>query len=192
MERLQELIQEKSVIKENDILIVDAFLNQQVDIDLLNAMANEWKRLFKDSKITKVVTIESAGIVVGTAAALALNVPLVYAKKEYSNRIPEGTYASKIYSFTKKRSYYTYIPEDYLSAEDNVLIVDDVIANGWASEGLCDIINQSGASLEGIAVAIEKCYYLGANRLRNNGVRIESLAKIKSVSFAEQKIEFED
>lgn len=192
MEKLKELIKTQSVLKENDVISFNSFLNQRISIELLKSIVDCWLERFKDVKITKIVTMESAGIVFGTAAALAFNVPLVYAKKDYSNKVPEGAYTAKIYSYTKKRSYYAYIPENYLTADDHVIIVDDVIANGWASDGLSDIIKQAGATLEGIAVAIEKAYYSGANRMRNRGIRVESLAKISKVSYEDNIIEFED
>lgn len=192
MDKLKSMILNNAVILENDNIVLDSFLNQFVDIDLLNDIASRMKELYKNSNVTKIVSIESAGIIFGTAVALALNVPLVYAKKEYFNRTPEKSYASKIYSYTKKRSYYAYIPENYISPDDNVLIVDDVIANGWAADGLIDIINQADANLEGIAIAVEKAYHNGAKRLRSSGTRVESLVKIKSVSFETKTIEFED
>lgn len=192
MEELKELILKEAKICENDAISFNSFLNQQISVELLRKMAEIWKERYKNAKITKIVTMESAGIVFGTAAALAFNVPLVYAKKDYSSLVPEGAYSSKIYSYTKKRSYYAYIPEGYISSDDNVLIVDDVIANGWASDGLCDILNQVGANLEGIAVAIEKAFYQGAKRLRARGIRVESLVKVTKVSYADKRIEFGD
>ncbi len=190
MEKLKEIILKEAKIDENDGIKFNSFLNQKISTDLLKDMVMIWKERFKNSKITKVVTMETAGIVFGTAAALAFGVPLVYAKKDYSNLVPEQAYSSKIYSYTKKRSYYAYIPQDYIQEGDNILIVDDVIANGWASDGLCDILNQAGASIEGIAVAIEKAFYQGAKRIRNRGIRVESLVKITKVSYQDNLIEF--
>ena len=190
MELLEKVIQERAIVGENHVLRVDSFLNQFVDIELVSAMADEWKKLYQHSKITKILTIESAGIALATIAGMKFNVPVVFAKKEFTNRIPEGTLCAKIYSYTMKKSYYAYVPEDYISEDDVVLIIDDVIANGWAAEGLVDIISQASATLEGIGVAIEKCYQQGGSRLRTKGIRVESLAKIADLDQESGKVMF--
>lgn len=192
MEELKKIIEEKGYVKENNVLHTDAFLNQQLDINLIHKMANEWKVRFKGEKITKILTIESAGIALATLAGLVFDVPVIYARKEYTNKLPENTYQAKIYSYTLKKSYYAHVFEEYLSDEDRVLIVDDVIANGWAAEGLCDLVSQAGADLVGIAVAIEKNYQLGGKRLRSKGIRVESLAQIKELDSINHKVIFDE
>ena len=192
MELLKKAIASKAKVCENHVLRVDSFLNQFVDIDLVNQMALEWKRLYKNSKITKILTIESSGIALATAAGFAFGVPVVFAKKEYTTRIPDNSLAAKIYSYTMKKSYYAYVPEEYINEDDVVLIIDDVIANGWTAEGLIDIVCQASATLEGLGVAIEKTYQSGGARLRTKGIRVESLAKIKDLDQENCKVIFDE
>ena len=139
MELLKNIIASKAVVCENHILKIDSFLNQYVDIELVTQMAQEWKKLYKNSKITKILTIESSGIALATVAGAVFGVPVVFAKKDYTTRIPDNALAAKIYSYTMKKSYYAYVPEGYITEDDVVLIIDDVIANGWTAEGLIDI-----------------------------------------------------
>ena len=190
MKYLEDIIVKEGIINDDNVLEVDSFLNQKLDIDLLNKMSDEWYNRFKEDKITKVLTIESAGIALATATALKFNVPVVYAKKEYSTKLPENTYVSKIYSYTLKKSYYAYIKDNFIDENDNILIIDDVVANGWAAEGLYDICVQAGATVAGIGCAIEKSYQQGGKRLRSKGIRIESLAKIEEIDFEERKVKF--
>ena len=182
MKYLEDIIVKEGIINDDNVLEVDSFLNQKLDIDLLNKMSDEWYNRFKEDKITKVLTIESAGIALATATALKFNVPVVYAKKEYSTKLPENTYISKIYSYTLK--------DNFIDENDNILIIDDVVANGWAAEGLYDICIQAGATVAGIGCAIEKAYQQGGKRLRSKGIRIESLAKIEEIDLEERKVKF--
>ena len=195
MKYLEDIIVKEGIINDDNVLEVDSFLNQKLDIDLLNKMSDEWYNRFKEDKITKVLTIESAGIALATATALKFNVPVVYAKKEYSAKLPENTYISKIYSYTLKKSYYAYIKDNstteiIVTKDNNILIIDDVVANGWAAEGLYDICVQAGATVAGIGCAIEKAYQQGGKRLRSKGIRIESLAKIEEIDLEERKVKF--
>lgn len=190
MKYLEDKIINEEIINDDNVLEVSSFLNQRLDIDLLNKMSNEWYELFKNEGITKVLTIESAGIALATAVALKFNVPVVYAKKEYTTKLPESIYVSKIYSYTLKKSYYAYIKDSFIDENDNVLIIDDVVANGWAAEGLYDICTQAGASVAGIGCAIEKTYQQGGKRLRSKGIRVESLAKIEEIDLEERKVKF--
>ena len=177
MKYLEDIIVKEGIINDDNVLEVDSFLNQKLDIDLLNKMSDEWYNRFKEDKITKVLTIESAGIALATATALKFNVPVVYAKKEYSAKLPEN-------------SYYAYIKDNFIDENDNILIIDDVVANGWAAEGLYDICVQAGATVAGIGCAIEKAYQQGGKRLRSKGIRIESLAKIEEIDLEERKVKF--
>lgn len=190
MKYLEDIITKEGIINDDNVLELDSFLNQKLDINLLNKMSDEWYKRFKDDKITKVLTIESAGIALATATALKFNVPVLYAKKEYTTKLPENIYVSKIYSYTLKKSYYAYIKDSFIDENDNILIIDDVVANGWAAEGLYDICTQAGATVAGIGCAIEKTYQQGGKRLRSKGIRIESLAKIEEIDLEERKVKF--
>lgn len=190
MKYLEDIITKEGIINDDNVLELDSFLNQKLDINLLNKMSDEWYKRFKDDKITKVLTIESAGIALATATALKFNVPVLYAKKEYTTKLPENIYVSKIYSYTLKKSYYAYIKDSFIDENDNILIIDDVVANGWAAEGLYDICTQAGATVAGIGCAIEKTYQQGGKRLRSKGIRIESLAKIEKIDLEERKVKF--
>lgn len=191
MKELIDIINKEGIIKEDNVLVVDSFLNQQLNIDLLSQMANEWYLKFKDLNVTKILTIESAGIALATACALKFNIPVIYAKKEYTTKLPENTFVAKIYSYRMKKSYYAYVKENFITENDNVLIIDDLVANGWAAEGLYDICMQAGANVVGIGCAIEKTYQLGGKRLRSKGIRVESLAKISKIDFEERKVTFD-
>lgn len=190
MKFLEEMINKEGIINEDNVLCVDSFLNQKLDIELLNEMANEWYELFKNEGITKILTIEAAGIGLATATALKFNVPVIYAKKEFTTKLPDNIYVSKIYSYALKKSYYAYVKEDFIDEDDNILILDDVVANGWAAEGIYDICIQAGASVVGIGCAIEKVYQQGGKRLRSKGIRVESLAKIEGIDLEQRKVIF--
>ncbi|MCR5686849.1 MAG: xanthine phosphoribosyltransferase [Lachnospiraceae bacterium] len=182
MELLEERIRKDGIIKAGNVLKVDSFLNHQIDIDLLNEIGKEFKRIFSDTTITKILTIEASGIAIAAVVAQYFKVPVVFAKKSQSINLDGSVYQTKIESFTHKRVYDVIVSKKYLSPDDRILVVDDFLANGCAADGLIDIINESGAKLEGVGIIIEKGFQDGGRRLRERGIRVESLAVIDSMN----------
>ena len=182
MELLEQRIRKDGIVKAGNVLKVDSFLNHQIDVELLNEIGKEFARIFSDVKITKILTVEASGIAIAAIVAQYFKVPIVFAKKTQSINIDGSVYTSKIESFTHKRVYDVIVSKKYLSPEDHVLIVDDFLANGCAANGLIEIINESGATLEGVGIIIEKGQQDGGKRLRDRGIRVESLAIIDSMN----------
>ncbi|TYP75419.1 xanthine phosphoribosyltransferase [Paenibacillus methanolicus] len=164
------------------VLKVDSFLNHQVDTKLALAIGQEFKRIFADKTITKVLTIEASGIQFAMAAGIALDVPFVYAKKKKAVTLSESVYSAPVHSFTRQETYQVSISQKYLGPDDKVLIVDDFLATGAALVGLVDIVRESGAELAGVGCVIEKSFQEGRGLLAAKGVRVHSLARIASMS----------
>ncbi len=181
MKLLEERIEKDGIVKEGNVLKVDSFLNHQMDIELFNEMGKEWKRLFADAPINKILTIEASGIGIACVAAQYFNVPVVFAKKAQSINIDGEVYSTKIQSFTHKKVYDVIVSKKYLSSDDHVLIIDDFLANGCALEGLIDLVRNAGATVEGIGIAVEKGFQMGGQIIRDKGVRLESLAIVDSM-----------
>lgn len=179
---LEERILKEGRVLPGEVLKVGSFLNQQIDTALLTDMGREIARLFGDSGVTKILTIESSGIAIAVAAGCAMGVPVVFAKKHASNNMSGEVYTSSVFSYTHQKTFEVVVTADYLKAGDRILIVDDFLAKGGALNGLIDIINQSGAELAGAAIAIEKGFQGGGDALRAKGIRIESLAIIDSMT----------
>lgn len=181
MELLKNRILKDAKVIGDSIIKVDSFLNHQLDIDLFNEMGREFKKRFKDEKISRILTVEASGIAVACIAAQYFNVPVVFAKKHEALNLDSDTYQSEVYSFTKQRSYNIRVSKKYITSEDNVLIIDDFLANGKAASGLVDIVHQAGARIAGVGIVIEKGFQKGREALQQKGVRIESLIIIKSM-----------
>ena len=182
MKKLEERILRDGVVKPGGILKVDSFLNHQIDTGLCREMAEEIYRLYKDEKITKILTIEASGISIATMTGYIFGVPVVFAKKAMSKNISDNVYAVEVYSFTKKAVKHVIVSREYINPGDKVLLVDDFLAMGSALEGLSDIVHQAGAEVVGAAIAIEKAFQPGGDKLREKGMRIESLARVASMS----------
>lgn len=182
MELLKERIRKDGVIKEGNVLKVDSFLNHQMDIALINEMGKEFRRLFPDESINKILTIEASGIGIACITAQYFGCPVVFAKKAQSVNIDGEVYSTTIESFTHKRSYNVIVSRKFLSPEDNVLIIDDFLANGCALLGLIDIVKGAGASIAGAGIVIEKGFQKGGELVRSKGIRVESLAVVDSMS----------
>ena len=183
MKILEERIRKDGLILDGgNVLKVDAFLNHQMDVTLFGEMAEEWKRLFSGERITKILTIEASGIGMACIAAERFGVPVVFAKKTKTKNIAGEVYTTKVESFTHGTVYDVIVSKRFLTPEDHVLIIDDFLANGAALEGLIDIIQQAGATVAGAGIAIEKAFQPGGERIRAKGVRVESLARIQSMS----------
>lgn len=190
MKFLEERIRKDGTVKAGNVLKVDSFLNHQMDIDLFNEMGKEWARLFADRKITKILTVEASGIGIACVAAQHFHVPVVFAKKSQSVNIDGEVYSTKIESFTHKRVYDVIVSKKFLHPEDHILIIDDFLANGCALEGLIDIVNKAGASVEGVGIAVEKGFQKGGDLIRSKGIRVESLAIVESMDDKTGEITF--
>ena len=190
MKLLEERIRKDGTVKAGNVLKVDSFLNHQMDIDLFNEMGKEWARLFADRKITKILTVEASGIGIACVAAQHFHVPVVFAKKSQSVNIDGEVSSTKIESFTHKRVYDVIVSKKFLHPEDHILIIDDFLANGCALEGLIDIVNKAGASVEGVGIAVEKGFQKGGDLIRSKGIRVESLAIVESMDDKTGEITF--
>lgn len=190
MKLLEERIRKDGTVKAGNVLKVDSFLNHQMDIDLFNEMGKEWARLFADRKITKILTVEASGIGIACVAAQHFHVPVIFAKKSQSVNIDGEVYSTKIESFTHKRVYDVIVSKKFLHPEDHILIIDDFLANGCALEGLIDIVNKAGASVEGVGIAVEKGFQKGGDLIRSKGIRVESLAIVESMDDKTGEITF--
>lgn len=190
MKLLEERIRKDGTVKAGNVLKVDSFLNHQMDIDLFNEMGKEWARLFADRKITKILTVEASGIGIACVAAQHFHVPVVFAKKSQSVNIDGEVYSTKIESFMHKRVYDVIVSKKFLHPEDHILIIDDFLANGCALEGLIDIVNKAGASVEGVGIAVEKGFQKGGDLIRSKGIRVESLAIVESMDDKTGEITF--
>ena len=182
MELLEERIRRDGVVKSEGVLKVDGFLNHQMDINLFNEMGKELKRLFADAPINKILTIEASGIGIAAVVAQHFDVPVVFAKKSQSINLDGDVYSTKIQSFTHQRIYDVIVSKKFLSADDHVLLIDDVLANGCALNGLIDLVEDAGATVEGIGIAVEKGFQPGGDDLRSRGYRLESLAIVQSMN----------
>ena len=191
MELLKQRIRRDGVVKGNDVLKVDGFLNHQMDVALFEEIGREFLRRFEGCGVNKILTIEASGIGIACITAQSFHCPVVFAKKSQTKNIAGQVYATKVESFTHGRVYDVIVSQQYLGPEDTVLIIDDFLANGAALEGLIDLVNQAGARLAGAGVVIEKAFQPGGGRIRAKGVRVEALARIKSMS-EETGVEFVD
>ena len=190
MELLEQRIRRDGVVKSEGVLKVDNFLNHQMDINLFNEMGKEWKRLFADAPINKILTIEASGIGIAAVAAQHFGVPVVFAKKSQSINLDGDMYSTKIQSFTHQRIYDVIGSKKFLNADDHVLLIDDFLANGCALNGLIELVEEAGATVEGIGIAVEKGFQPGGDDLRARGYHLESLAIVQAMDPETGEIEF--
>lgn len=189
---LEERIAHDGVVKAEGVLKVDSFLNHQMDIDLFNEMGAEFKRLFADAPINKILTIEASGIGIAAIAAQHFGVPVVFAKKSQSINLDGDVYSTRIQSFTHGKVFNVIVSKKFIGPDDRVLIIDDFLANGCALDGLIDIVESAGATVEGIGIAIEKGFQPGGKNLRERGYRLESLAIVDSMDPGTGTLTFRD
>ena len=182
MKSLEEKILKEGTVLDGDILKVGSFLNQQLDVPFISEMGREIADIYNNDSVTKVLTIETSGIPIAFAAGQSIGCPVVFAKKNKSSNVSGDVFSASVYSFTHNRTYNIIVPSDFLSSNDRVVIVDDFLANGKALEGLIEIVNKSGATLIGCTCAIEKGFQHGGDKLREKGIRVESLAIIEKMS----------
>lgn len=190
MNFLEERIVKDGIVKEGNVLKVDSFLNHQMDIELFDQMGAEFKKRFADKEINKILTIEASGIGIACVVAQHFHVPVVFAKKSKSINIEGEMYVAQVESFTHKCKNQVIVSKKFLSPEDKVLIIDDFLANGCALQGLISIVQEAGASVEGIGIAIEKGFQVGGKMIRNLGFHLESLAIVESMDAEAGTIEF--
>ena len=192
MKVLQERIRKDGIVKSSDLLKVDSFLNHQIDVKLVDEIAQELYRRFADKKISKVLTIETSGIAIGYAVARLFGVPLVFAKKKKSINIDGDLYIAEIPPSTKKSVSQVIISKKFLKAEDSVLIVDDILANGGSLQGLVSLVEAAEATVAGLGIVSEKSFQEGGHRLRNLGYHLESLVVIEDMDPRNGVITFQD
>ena len=182
MDELKKRILSEGQVLSDSILKVDSFLNHQIDPTLMHQIGQEFARRFGSARITKVLTVESSGIAVALMTGLALNTPVIFAKKKKSTTMGQDVYLGKVYSFTRKENVYIAVAKRYLSKEDGVLIIDDFLATGEAAQGMLQIVEQSGAEVVGVGIAIEKVFQKGGEILRQQGIRLETLVQINNLA----------
>ncbi|WML32379.1 xanthine phosphoribosyltransferase [Neobacillus sp. OS1-32] len=185
MKLLEERIKQDGQVLSDHVLKVDSFLNHQIDPGLMQEIGKEFAQRFAADGITKIVTIESSGIAPAVMAGLSLHVPVVFARKRKSLTLSEDLLTASVYSFTKKETNEISISKKYVNEHDRVLIIDDFLANGEAALGLLHIVQQSGAEVAGIGIVIEKSFQDGAAKLKQLGIRVESLAQIAALANGE-------
>ena len=178
MKLLQDRIRREGRVLPGNIVKVDGFLNHRVDTELMTQIADEFAKIFDTENITMVLTAEASGIALATICAQRYGVPMIFAKKAKSDNIEGGLYQSEIFSHTYKKTVTLLVAQDWLKPEDKVLIIDDFMAKGYAVHGLIDIVEQAGAQLMGIGIAVEKGFQHGGDDLREKGYNIHSLAII--------------
>lgn len=190
MNFLERKICEAGSVKSGNVLKVDNFLNHQIDIDVMRQIAHELKRRFKGERVDKILTIEASGIAIAVLLADMYDVPVVFAKKGETANSTDDKYIAHAYSFTHKKMNNVFVSKPYLNEDENVLIVDDFLADGQASLALIDLVKQAGANVVGIGIAIEKGQQKGGSILREAGYHLESIAVIESMDEATQTFKF--
>jgi xanthine phosphoribosyltransferase len=191
MELLKQRIREEGHVLNDKVLKVDSFLNHQIDPVLMMEIGDEFARRFAGAGVTKILTIESSGIAAALPTALKMNVKVVFARKKKSALMNEEVYVTKVHSFTKNETNEVTVLKKFLGANEKVLIIDDFLANGEAAMGLANIVEQAGSEVVGVGIVIEKAFQDGGKRLREKGLKVESLARVAAftngqVKFAEE------
>ena len=182
MELLKERIRKDGKVKGTDVLKVDSFLNHQMDVDLFAEIGKEFKRRFADCDVNKILTIEASGIGIACITAQFFHCPVIFAKKNQTKNIAGEVYTSQVESFTHGRVYNIIVAKEFLLPTDRVLLIDDFLANGSALQGLINLVRDAGATLVGAGICVEKAFQPGGDLIRSMGVRVESLARVKSMS----------
>ena len=192
MKLLKDRIRKDGVIKEGNVLKVDSFLNHQMDVELFHEIGLEFKRRFEGEEINKILTIEASGIGIACVVAEVFQVPVVFAKKTQTKNIAGDVYTTKVESFTHGRVYDIIVAKEFLGKGDKVLVIDDFLANGKALEGLTQLIEDSGATLVGAGIVIEKGFQAGGDLIRSKGIHLESLAIVESMDEKTGEIVFRE
>lgn len=185
MKLLEDKIRESAKVVDGDIVKVDMFLNHQIDVALLQSLGEEFYRCFQSQSVTRILTAEASGIALACMAAIFFQVPVVYAKKGHVRTQGDHVYRSEVFSYTRGKSTEISVSKDFLLSEDRILIIDDFLASGNAVLGLKDLIDQAGAQLVGVGIAIEKGFQSGGQKLRESGIPLCSLAIISAIQNGE-------
>ena len=181
MKLLEDRIRKDGVVLPGDVLKVDSFLNHQIDVPFLCELSEEFHRLFASEGVNKILTIEASGIGLACLTARLFGCPVVFAKKSKTSNISDDLFVSEVHSYTHGVTNRVVVSKSYLSSDDRVLILDDFLANGCALEGLIEVCRQAGATVVGCGIVIEKQYQGGGDKLRQRGIRVESLAKVAAM-----------
>ena len=192
MNFLEERIAKDGVVKPGNVMKEDSFLNHQMDTQLMEQICKEFKRRFEHKSITKVLTIEASGIAVAIFVAHQLGVPMVFAKKSQSINIDGDVYVAQVESFTHKRTNQVIVSKQYLQEGENILIIDDFLANGCALQGLISIVEKAGATVAGCGIVVEKGFQIGGRVIRNLGYQLESLAIVDAMDAESGTITFRE
>ncbi len=192
MNFLEERIVKDGIVKEGNVLKVDSFLNHQMDIRLFDQIGEEFKKRFEGTPINKILTIEASGIGIACVAARQFDVPVIFAKKSKSINIEGEVYVAEVESFTHKCKNQVIVSKKFLNPDDNVLIIDDFLANGCALQGLISIVTSAGANVAGIGIVIEKGFQTGGQIIRNLGYHLESLVIVDEMDAATGNIIFRE
>lgn len=187
---LQKKILTDGVIKPGNVLKVDSFLNHQIDVPFISQLGKEFKELFADKPVDKILTIEASGIGIACLTAVYFGVPVVFAKKSAGSNMDADVYATEVKSFTHNKVNHVVVSKKYLNEGEHILIMDDFLANGCAVEGLMDLVSQAGGIVEGVGLCIEKGFQGGGDALRSKGVNLKSLAIIEKMDAATGTITF--
>ena len=180
------------IVKDGNVLKVDSFLNHQMDIELFNEIGKEFKRRFEGKNINKILTIEASGIGIACIVAQYFNAPVVFAKKTKSINLEGEMYVAEVESFTHKCKNQVIVAKKFLSEDDHVLLIDDFLANGCALQGLIQIVQSAGATVEGIGIVIEKGFQAGGRVIRNLGFQLESLAIVDNMNTETGEVYFRE
>lgn len=190
MELLKNRILKDGEVVEGKVLKVDSFLNHQMDVELLNEIGKEFKRRFSHKEVTKILTIEASGIGIACITAQYFNVPVIFGKKNEGTNMDKDLYEADVFSFTKNKGYRVKVSKKYITEKDKVLILDDFLANGSATSGLIDIVNQAKAEIVGIGIVIEKGFQVGRKLIEEKNIQLESLAIVNDMK--DGKVIFQD
>ena len=180
MKLLEDRIRQDGVVLPGHVLKVNQFLNHQIDPQLMYEIGQEFARLFKERPVTKILTVEASGIAPAIMAGLVMNVPVLFARKKKPSTLDDMTYTAEVYSYTKKVTNTISVDSKFLSENDHVLIIDDFLANGQAVKGMLEICRQADVKVEGVGIVVEKSFQEGADWIKGQGIRLESLARISS------------
>lgn len=180
MKLLEDRIRQDGVVLPGNVLKVNQFLNHQIDPQLMYEIGQEFARLFKERPVTKILTVEASGIAPAIMAGLVMNVPVLFARKKKPSTLDDMTYTAEVYSYTKKVTNTISVDSKFLSENDHVLIIDDFLANGQAVKGMLEICREADVKVEGVGIVVEKSFQEGADWIKGQGIRLESLARISS------------
>ena len=190
MQLLEDRIRRDGKVAPGNVLRVDSFINHQMDMQLMPALAQEFYRLFSDGRVDKVLTIEASGIAIAALVAQRFGVPMLFAKKAKTSNIPDSVYSAPARSFTHGTVNNVMVSREFLHAGERVLLIDDFLAHGEALTALIDVVGQAGAEVVGAGILVEKAFQPGGDKIRATGVRVESLARVKAKDVDTGSIEF--